>query len=117
MDLFGPEAAAAESENVTTFIGWLREEPSNWDDAGVSKDEATSDAWLALAGRNYDDLLIVSGVTGRVFTCGKDSPPLHLVAGSILECIEQYADRVDAGEYTVEEGFGSCHLSREQGTF
>jgi hypothetical protein len=54
-------------------------------------------------------------VSGRVFTCGKDAPPLHFVAGSVIEWLEGYADRVEAGEYTVEEGFGECYLSRPDG--
>jgi cell wall assembly regulator SMI1 len=117
MDFLGPEAAAGENENVTMFIEFLREEPSTWDEAGVTKDEATSNAWLAVAGRGYADLLVVSGVTGRVFTCRKDSPPLHFVATSIVEWLEAYADRVEAGEYTVKEGFGACYLARRSAMF
>ncbi|AKV04366.1 hypothetical protein AKJ09_11029 [Labilithrix luteola] len=117
MDLLDPEGAATESENVKLFIGFLREDPSTWPEAGVSNEEAESSAWLAFAARGYADLLVVSGVTGRVFTCEKDSPPLHLVASSVLEWIEAYADRVEAGEYTVEEGFGECYLSRDTAMF
>jgi len=40
----------------------------------------------------------------RAITARKDSPPLHLVAPSILEWIEAYADGVEAGEYEVEGG-------------
>jgi cell wall assembly regulator SMI1 len=117
MDLLGPEASAGESESVTMFIGFLKQDPSSWAEAGVTKEEATSNAWLAFAGRGYADLLVVSGVTGRVFTCSKDAPPIHLVASSILEWVEAYADRVEAGDYTVEEGFGDCYLARDEAMF
>jgi len=70
-----------------------------------------SDSWVAFAARGYDSL-VVSGVTGRVFTCEKDALPLHWVAESVLEWIEAYAGRVEAGAYTVEEGFGECYLDR-----
>jgi hypothetical protein len=53
----------------------------------------------------------VSGVTGRVFTCEKDVPPLHFIAGSVVEWLEDYADRVEAGGYEVDEGFGDCYLA------
>lgn len=117
MDLLGPEAAAGESDGVMMFIGSLREDPSTWEEAGVTDEEALSDSWLAFACRGYADSLIVSGVTGRVFTCEKDSPPLHLVAASILEWLEAYADRVEGGEYTVEEGFGDCYLARDDAMY
>lgn len=113
MDLFGPEEAAGEDESVKMFLGFLREDPSNWAEAGVSQEEVESDLWLAIAGRGYADLLVVSGLSDRVFTCEKDSPPLHFVAASIAEWLEGYADRVEAGAYAVEEGFGDCYLARD----
>lgn len=115
MDLLGPQASIDEAESVTLFLDFVREDPSSWAEAGVTKEEAESTAWLAFAGRGYADLLVVSGVTGRVFTCGKDSPPLGLLADSVLDWIEAYADRVEAGKYTVEEGFGECYLAGPDG--
>lgn len=117
MDLLGPEEALGERESLMMFLGFLREEPKSWAEAGVSKEEVTSDAWLTIAARGYADSLVVNLLSGRVFTCEKDAPPFHLVAGSILEWIETYADRVERGEYTVEEGFGECYLAREDGMF
>jgi len=58
----------------------------------VTAEEVESDHWVPFAGRDSESL-VVSGVTGRVFTCGKDSPPLHLVARSISKWAEQYAAR------------------------
>ncbi|WP_394840334.1 SMI1/KNR4 family protein [Pendulispora rubella] len=114
MDLLGP---GAEKENVAMFLGFLREDPDSWEEAGVTPQEVQSDAWVAFAGRGYADLLVVSASSGRVFSCAKDSPPFHLVAESILDWLEAYADRVEAGTYHVEEGFGDCYLARDEALF
>ena len=113
MDLLGPEGAAGDSEQVTLSVASLRKDPATWDEAGVTKAEMESDAWVSFAGRGYADLLVVSAATGSVFYCGKDSPPLRFVALSILDWLEAYADRVEAGAYAVEEGFGQCYLARD----
>ncbi len=78
-DLFDSQRALGVQESVRMFIEFLREVPEDWPEAGVSSEEARSDQWIAFAGRD-SDLLLVSGVTGRVFSCGKDAPPLGLVA-------------------------------------
>jgi SMI1/KNR4 family protein SUKH-1 len=110
LDLFDSDLALAERDSVSMFIGFLRDSPDEWDEAGVSADEIRSDRWIAFAGRD-SDLMLVSGVSGRVFTCGKDAPPLQLVAGSVVEWAEQYAARVAANDYVVEDGFGDYYLA------
>jgi cell wall assembly regulator SMI1 len=117
MDMLGPEAAIAELESVAMFLGVLREHPTDWTEAGTEKIEVDSNRWLAFAGRGYADMLVVSGESGRVFTCGKDAPPLHLVATSILDWVEAYADRVEAGGYEIEKGFGECYLARGEAMY
>ncbi|HSQ64735.1 MAG TPA: SMI1/KNR4 family protein [Polyangiaceae bacterium] len=112
MDLFGPDASLGEEDAVSSALKFLRRAPAQWAEAGVTREEAKSNAWLAIAGRGYADLLVVNGETGRVFTCEKISPPLHLVAESILDWLEAYAERVEAGQYAVKEGFGDCYLVR-----
>jgi hypothetical protein len=98
------------------FVEFLREDPSGWEEAGVTADEAESNRWLPFAGRD-SDTLAVNCVTGRVFACGKDAPPLQLVAASVTEWIEQYADRIEGGAYAVEEGFGDYFLARDDAMF
>jgi cell wall assembly regulator SMI1 len=116
LDLFTAEQALSERDGVLMFVDFLQQAPSEWAEAGVTDDEARSDRWLPFAGRD-SDTLAVNCVTGRVFSCGKDVPPLHLVATSVTEWIEQYADRVERGAYKVEEGFGDYFLARDDAMF
>jgi cell wall assembly regulator SMI1 len=116
LDLFTAEQALSERDGVLMFVDFLQQAPSEWAEAGVTDDEARSDRWLPFAGRD-SDTLAVNCVTGRVVACGKDAPPLHLVATSVTEWIEQYADRVERGAYKVEEGFGDYFLSRDDAMF
>jgi hypothetical protein len=39
------------------------------------------------------------------------------VAASIVDWIEAYGERVCAGRYVVEKGFGSCYLARADGMY
>lgn len=112
MDLYGPQEALSAGESVAMWIEAMREDPESYDEAGVDEAEIASDRWLAIAGRGYADLIVASGVSGRVFRCEKDVPPLHLLAPSIAAWLEAYAGDVDAGKYAVEEGFGDCYLER-----
>ena len=109
-DLFDTHCALAEREKVVEFVEFLREYPDDWVEAGVTAEEVQSNRWVPIAGRDMD-LLVVSGVSGRVFSCEKDAPPLHLVAKSLSEWAEQYAARVEADDYAVEEGFGDYYLA------
>ena len=56
LDLFGVEQAASERERVLTFVEFLREDNSSWDEAGVTEKEAVSDRWLPLAGMDQNQL-------------------------------------------------------------
>jgi predicted DNA-binding WGR domain protein/cell wall assembly regulator SMI1 len=109
LDLFGAEQALMERESTLMFVQFLREDETSWTEAGVREEEAMSDDWLPIAGRD-SDLLVVCCATGRVFDCGKDAPPLHLAAESVARWLEQYAASIEAGEYEVEEGFGDYYL-------
>jgi cell wall assembly regulator SMI1 len=109
LDLYGAEQALTKQRRVLTFIGLLRDQPSSWGEAGVSDEEIASNAWLPLAGRDAS-FVVVSTLTGRVFRCGKDAPPLHRAATSVAEWLEQYASAIEAGAYELEEGFGTYYL-------
>lgn len=111
LDLYNVDWALAGYKSVMTFIAFLRQHEERWPAAMVTREEAASASWLPFAGRD-SDTLVVSGVSGRVFTCGKDSPPIHLAAESIAEWFTKYADGIEAGRYQVEEGFGDYYLSR-----
>jgi hypothetical protein len=53
----------------------------------------------------------VNTVSGRVFKIlHDDSPPLRLHAASLVAWATQYASRVVADDYRVEEGFGDYYL-------
>jgi cell wall assembly regulator SMI1 len=109
-DLFDIQRALGEQEGALMSVAFLREYPQNWEEAGVTADEVASDAWVPFAGRD-SNLLLVSGLTGRVFRCEKDSPPLYLLAPSVVAWAEAYADRVTSDAYAVEEGFGDYYLT------
>jgi hypothetical protein len=110
LDLYGPGEASAEEESVRLLVESLRADPSSWTVSGVTPAEASSECWLAFAGRSHDDLLLVHAASGRVFRCAGDTP--RRVADSILAWIEAYADGVERGDYAVEPGFGDCYLAR-----
>ncbi len=110
LDLFDTQRAVAERETVLMFVGFLRQSPELRKDAGLTPEELASDRWVPFAGRDSESL-VVSAVSGRVFDCGKDAPPLHVLASSVTEWLERYARRVVADDFSVEEGFGDCYLS------
>ncbi|MBP9084665.1 MAG: SMI1/KNR4 family protein [Kofleriaceae bacterium] len=110
LDLFDTQRAISELETVLMFVEDLRESPDDWSEAGIAPTEAKSNHWIPFAGRD-SDLIVVSSVSGHVFTCGKDAPPLHLIANSILQWAEEYAARVVADDYAVEDGFGDYYLA------
>lgn len=87
-------------------IGFLRERDADWDDAGVTDDEILSDAWVAIAGRDYD-LLVVSGVSGRVFRCEKDSPPLKLLHESVAAWLTAYRQELASSDLAMQPCFGN----------
>ena len=110
-ELLNDTRALSEKETVDLFLEWLRENPDDWAEAGVTQEEVHSANWIPIAGID-SDLIVVSAVSGRVFSCENDSPPFHLLAASITEWIETFAAEVLADDFAVEEGFGDYFLAR-----
>ncbi len=105
-DLLSVAGARAEQETVRLLLELEREHPSR--DAEYTVNELSSDDWIPFAGRDSDSL-VVHAVTGRVFEyCHDDSP--KLLAPSLADWMERYAARVEADDYSVEEGFGDYYL-------
>lgn len=107
-DLLSVQWAFSEKETVFASIEFARESPEDWPATGSTAAELESDCWLPFAARD-SDALVVHGITGRVFVCDHDDSP-RLIAPSLVEWLEAYAARVDAGDYAVEEGFGDYYL-------
>ncbi len=105
-DLLSIDGAVAQLETVRLLLEMEREHPSA--DAAYTDDELRSDDWIPFAGRDSDSL-VVHGVTGRVFEYFHDYS-LTLLASSLGEWMERYATRVEADDYSVEEGFGDYYL-------
>ena len=80
--------------------------------SGLTEPERASKKWVRLAGRDSDGYA-VNAESGRVFSLEHDEvPPLKLVAPSISAWLADYAARVLAGGYDVEDGLGDVYLSR-----
>jgi cell wall assembly regulator SMI1 len=107
-DLLSIRGALAQREDVLSAIEFARESPDWWKDSGGTSEELTSNHWLPFAGRDSDSL-VVHGVSGRVFQVPHDDSP-KLIAASLGEWFQRYADRVEADDYAVEEGFGDYYL-------
>jgi len=107
-NLLSIEWAVAQQETVLMCIEFARESPDQWPATGGAMDELRSNHWLPFAAQDSDSL-VVHGITGRVFACDHDDSP-KLLAPSLAEWLEQYASRVDADDYAVEEGFGDYYL-------
>ncbi|MDI1479355.1 SMI1/KNR4 family protein [Polyangium sp. y55x31] len=109
-DLFSIERALGERDSVMNALGFLRETPQAMPESGLTNAELFSDAWIPFAGRDSDGLA-VNTVSGRVFDVRHDGwPTLYLHAASIVDWATQYASRVVADDYRVEEGFGDYYL-------
>lgn len=108
-NLLSVQWALAERETVLMGIEFARESPDWRKDSGGSTEELHSNHWLPFAAQDSDSL-VVHGLTGRVFQCDHDDSPT-LLAPSLGEWFQRYADRVQADDYAVEEGFGDYHLS------
>jgi cell wall assembly regulator SMI1 len=111
-DLLSVDWAVAQQEAVLQCIEFAREPESAdwWKRSGGTDEELESDHWLPFAARDSDSLA-VHGVTGRVFSCDHDDSP-KLLSPSLVDWIEGYAARVEAGDYAVREGFGDYYLCR-----
>ncbi|APR82595.1 Hypothetical protein A7982_07944 [Minicystis rosea] len=109
-DLYSIERALVERDTVTSPLEYLRNTPRAAAESGLTNAELLSDSWLPFAGRDSDGLA-VNTVSGRVFEiCHDDSPPLRLHTASLVAWATQYAARVVADDYRVEEGFGDYYL-------
>lgn len=111
LDLLDHARAVEARADVLSFVAFCRAQRQTWRQAEVTEAEIRSDQWLPFGNRD-SDWLVVSGVTGRVFTCGKDAPPLHLAAPSVRDWLERYAVDLEAGRYVLEEGFGDYYFQR-----
>lgn len=107
-NLLSVQWAVAQQESVLMCIEFARESPDQWPETGGTMDELRSNHWLPFAAQDSDSL-VVHGVTGRVFACDHDDSP-KLLTPSLAEWLEQYASRVEADDYAVEEGFGDYYL-------
>lgn len=109
-DLYSIERALGERDFLMGALGFLRQTPRAVPKSGLTQEELFSDTWVHFAGRDSDGLA-VNTVSGRVFEIRHDdSPPLYLYADSIVAWANQYASRVVADDYRVEEGFGDYYL-------
>jgi cell wall assembly regulator SMI1 len=108
-NLLSVQGALAERETVLMGIEFARESPDWWKDSGGTTEELHSNHWLPFAAQD-SDALVVHALTGRVFQCDHDDSP-KLLASSLGEWFQRYADRVEADDYAAEEGFGDYYLS------
>ncbi|MBL8910043.1 MAG: SMI1/KNR4 family protein [Archangium sp.] len=84
LEFLGLEASLQRKKLLQKSLNWLRAEDELWVEAGARDDELFSDDWLPIASADYR-MVVVSGVTGRVFTVEKDAPPLQLTASSVSD--------------------------------
>lgn len=110
LDLLSTELALAVRPRLLLAVGFLRDTPDAVPKSGLTEAELRSNAWVPIAQRDHDGLA-VNTVSGRVFKVSKDSPPLVLVAPSLIAWATGYAARVAADDYRVQEGFGDYYLS------
>jgi hypothetical protein len=109
--LFNLRLAVMEQDGVRMFVGFVRDNPGCWAEAGVTEAEVTSDRWVGVAGRD-SDYLAVSIESGRVFDAWKDSPALELAAPSLEVYLEEFARSLELGRYEVDDAFGGSLLER-----
>jgi len=106
-DLLSIDTALGERESVLLSVELGRDSTRN--ELTGTTEELDSDHWLPFAARDSDSL-VVHALTGRVFRCDHDSQPT-LLAPSLADWFQRYAERVEAGDYTVEQGFGDYYLA------
>lgn len=109
--LFNLRLAVMERDGLGMFVGFVRDSPGSWAEAGVTEAEVTSDRWVGVAGRD-SDYLAVSIESGRVFDAWKDSPALELAAPSLEVYLEEFARSLELGRYEVDDAFGGSLLER-----
>lgn len=102
--------AMRERDTTLGAIEYARHVLEWWKHSGGTHEELHSDLWIPFAGQD-SDTLAVHGLTGRVFQCNQDDSP-RVVASSLADWLDAYADDVDAGLFAVVKGFGDYHLER-----
>ncbi len=93
LEFLGAKRSLEARQWMLGSVRWLREYDALWADAAVYDEEILSDAWVALAMRDHE-LVIVSAVTGRVFKVEQDAPPVTLLYGTVSEWLDAAASRV-----------------------
>ena len=102
-DLFSLERSFAERGNVLRALQSLGADAPDGAGSGLTYDELAFDRWIPFPGRD-SDALAVNAVSGRVMKVKKDWPPCSSHSDSIVSWAAQYAARVVANDYRVEEG-------------
>jgi cell wall assembly regulator SMI1 len=104
--------SAADDDQLPFYVEGSIGSPRAVSESGLVAEEIASKAWLMIAARDSDGVA-VNGVTGRVFRVSHDdSPCLYLLAPSVEEWLEDYANAVTNDDYRLEAGFGDVYLSR-----
>ena len=109
-DFLGPAASHAAQQAVVEAHGSMRPDPAWTAESGLTLEDAQSDAWFVVAARGDNNLVVLSGLAGRVYARGKDPSTFRLIASSLLSWVEHYAYSVERGEYQVTAGLGDAYL-------
>jgi cell wall assembly regulator SMI1 len=108
-DFLSIQWAIAQREAVLESLSFARTNNQWWINSGGTDEELHSDTWIPFAARDSDSLAI-HAVSERVFRFDHDDSPC-LVAPSLQDWLRAFANRVEAGDYKVEPGFGDYHLA------
>ena len=109
-DLCSMQLARVSAEDIYFALEMIRD-GKEVTESGLTEAERTSKKWVRLAARDSDGYA-VNAESGRVFALEHDEvPPLKLVAPSVSAWLADYAARVVAGAYEVEDGLGDVYLS------
>jgi cell wall assembly regulator SMI1 len=108
-DFLDLQRALGERDHLELSVQHLRENADERAAAKIDEAELRSDHWVPFAAQDSDQLAVCTD-SGRVFQCDADSPPLKLFAGSLSQYAEEYAARLEAGDYRVENDGGMCSL-------
>lgn len=89
-----------ERPATLALLARMRAAPDHQKQTGMTRDESRSDAWLPIARRGAERVLVHSG-TGRVFASIDQAPWLKLVGASVPQWLETYVEAVERGEYEL----------------
>ncbi len=109
-DFLGPAASHAAQQVLVEAQGSMRPHTAWTAESGLTLEDAQSDAWFVVAARGDNNLVVLSGLSGRVYARGKDPSTFRLTADSLLSWLEHYAYGVQRGEYQVTAGLGDAYL-------